>query len=92
MRGKGGWFLRQITMIMAYSILNVTVAYSETPILTVYHYKRVLKACDYSYIVSSACNLRRHWAKSVGRVKRIFCFTGAIDVLKGAVVRRPIGA
>ena len=67
--------------------------YRENSILTVYHYERVLKACDHSDIVSSACNLRRHWEESVaGRVKRIFCFTGAIDVLKGAVVRRPIGA
>ena len=26
----------------------------------------------------------------VGRVNRTFCFTGAIDVLQGAVLRRPI--
>ena len=35
---------------------------------------------------------RRHWPEYFGRVKRTFCFSGAIDVLQGAVVRRPISA
>ena len=52
-----------------------------------------MKASDQSdivWFVLSACKLRRHWPERVGRVKRAFCFTGAIDVLHGAVVRRPI--
>ena len=56
-----------------------------------YHYEKVLKASDHSdivWFVSSGCNLRRHWPERVGRVERI----GAIDVLQGAVVRRPISA
>ena len=50
---------------------------------------------DIVFFVSSACYLRRHWPECFGRVKRTFCFTGAIDdVLQGAVivVRRPISA
>ena len=50
---------------------------------------------DIVLFVSSACYLRRHWPECFGRVKRTFCFTGAIDdVLQGAVivVRRPISA
>ena len=50
---------------------------------------------DIVFFVSSACYLRRHWSECFGRVKRTFCFTGAIDdVLQGAVivVRRPISA
>ena len=60
-----------------------------------YHYEKVLKASDQRDIVSfvsSSCYLRGHWPECVGRVKRTFCFTGAIDVLLGAVVRRPISA
>ena len=56
---------------------------------------KVLKANDQRDIVSfvsSACYLRRHWPECFGRVKRTFCFTGAIDILQGAVVRRPISA
>ena len=59
------------------------------------HYKQVLKASDQSgvvWFVSSACKLRRHCPECVGRVKRTFCFTGAIDVLQGAVFRRPVSA
>ena len=54
-----------------------------------YHNEKVLKASDQRDIVrflSSACYLRRHWPEGFGRVKRTFCFTGAIDVLLGAVV------
>ena len=60
-----------------------------------YHNEKVLKASDQRDIVrflSSACYLRRHWPEGFGRVKRTFCVTGAIDVLLGAVVRRPISA
>ena len=60
-----------------------------------YDNKKVLKASDQRDIVrfvSSACYLRSHWPECFGRVKRTFCFTGAIDVLQGAVVRRPISA
>ena len=60
-----------------------------------YHYEKVLKASDHSdivWFVSSGCNLRRHWPECVGRVERTFCFIGAIDVLQGAVVRKPISA
>ena len=58
-----------------------------------YHYEKVLKARDQRdivWFVSSVCYLRRHWPECFGRVKRTFCFTGAIDVLQGAVVRLPI--
>ena len=64
--------------------------YSETSIYTVSHYEKVFKTSDQSdivWFVSSACNLRRHWPGCVGRVKRTFCFTSAIDVLQGAVVQ-----
>ena len=57
--------------------------------------EKVLKASDQRDIVqfvSSACCLRRHWPECFGHVKRSFCFTGTIDVLLGAVVRRPINA
>ena len=60
-----------------------------------YHNEKVLKASDQRdivWFVSSVCHLRRHWPESSGRVKRTFCFTGAIDVLLGVVVRRPISA
>ena len=60
-----------------------------------YHYEKVMKASDQRDIVwsvSSSCYLRRHWPEYVERVKGTFCFTGAIDVLQGAVVRRPISA
>ena len=57
--------------------------------------KRFLKASDQRdivWFVSSSCYLRGHWPECVGRVKRTFCFTSAIDVLQGAVVRRPNSA
>ena len=60
-----------------------------------YDNEKVLKASDQRdivWFVSSACSLRRHWPECFRRVKRTFCSTGAIDVLQGAVVRRPIGA
>ena len=60
-----------------------------------YHNEKVLKASDQRdivWFVSSACYLRRHWPECFGRVKRTFCFTGAIDVLLGAVFRWPISA
>ena len=60
-----------------------------------YHYEKVLKASgqsDIVWFVSSGCNLRRYWPECVGRVERTFCFIGAIDVLQGAVVRKPISA
>ena len=60
-----------------------------------YHNEKVLKASDQRdivWFVSSACYLRRHWRECFGRVKRTFCFTGAKDVLQGAVVRRSISA
>ena len=60
-----------------------------------YHYEKVLKASgqsDIVWFVSSGCNLKRHWPECVGRVERTFCFIGAIDVLQGAVVRKPISA
>ena len=60
-----------------------------------YHNEKVLKASDQRdivWFVSSACYLRRHWPECFGRVKRTFCFTGAIDILLGVVVRRPINA
>ena len=60
-----------------------------------YHYEKVLKASDQSdvvWFVSSGCNLRRHWPECVERVERTCCFIGAIDVLQGAVVRKPISA
>ena len=47
---------------------------------------------DIVWFVSTACYLRRHWPECFGRVKRTIVFTGAIDVLHGAVVRRPISA
>ena len=63
-----------------------------------YHdYEKVLKASDQRdivWFVSNACYLRRLWPECVGCVKTdwTFCFTGGIDVLQGAVVRRPISA
>ena len=57
--------------------------------------KKVLKASDQldvARFVSSACYFRRHQPECFGRVKRTFCFTGAIDILLGVVVRRPINA
>ena len=60
-----------------------------------YHNEKVLKASDQRdivWFVSSACYLRRHWPECFGRVKRTFCFTGAIDILLDVVVRRPINA
>ena len=75
--------------------MNARVPYSETSIQTVYDNEKVLKASDQRdivWFVSSACYLRRHWPECFGRVKRTFCFTGAIDVLLGAVVRGPISA
>ena len=57
--------------------------------------EKVLKANDQRnvvWFVSSAGYLRRHWPECFGRVKRTFCFTGAIVILQGAVVRRPISA
>ena len=59
------------------------------------HNEKVLKASDQRDIVrfvSSACYLRSHWPEYFGRVKRTFCVAGAIDVLQGTVVRRPISA
>ena len=56
-----------------------------------YHYEKVLKASDKSdivWFVSSFCNSRRDWPEYT--VKIIFCFPGAVVVLQGAVVRRPI--
>ena len=47
---------------------------------------------DIVCFVSGACNLKTHWPECVGRLNRTFCFTGAIDALQGAVVRRPISA
>ena len=61
----------------------------------VYDNEKVLKASDQRdivWFVSSACYLRRHWPECFRRVKRTFCFTGAIDALQGVVVRRPISA
>ena len=58
-----------------------------------YHNKKVLKASDQLdilWLVSSACYLRRHRPECFGRVKRTLCLTGAIDILLGVVVRRPI--
>ena len=55
-----------------------------------YHKEKLLKASD--RMVSSACYLRRHRPECFGRVKRTFCFTGAVDALLGAAVRRPISA
>ena len=52
-----------------------------------------MKASDHRdivWFVSSACCLRRHWPECFGRVKRTFCFTGAIDVLLGQLFERPI--
>ena len=75
--------------------MNGRVPYSETSIQTVYDNEKVLKASnqrDTVWLVSSACYLRRHWPECFRRVKRTFCFTGAIDVLLGAVVRGPISA
>ena len=61
-----------------------------------YHYEKVLKAGyqrDIVWFVSGSCYLsRRQWPECVGRVKRTFCSTGAIDVLHGAVVRGPTSA
>ena len=57
--------------------------------------EKVLKANDQRdvvWFVSSAGYLRRHWPECFGRVKRTVCFTGAIVILQGAVVRRPISA
>ena len=80
-------------MIMAYFERKGCV--QRTSIETVDDNEKVLKASDQRdivWFVSSACYLRRHWPECFGRVKRTFCFTGAIDVLQGAVVRRPISA
>ena len=73
------------------------VAYFERKGCVQRNNEKVLKASvqhDIVWFVSSACYLRRHWPECFGRVKRTFCFTGAIDVLQGAVtvVRRPISA
>ena len=72
------------------------VVYSETYTLILYHYEKVLKASyqrDIVWFVSSSRYLgRRHWPECLGRVKRSFCFTGAVAVQHGAVVRRPISA
>ena len=57
--------------------------------------QRNLKASDQSdivWFVSSACNSRKNWPEWVECVKRTFCLTGAIEVLQGAVVRRPLSA
>ena len=37
-------------------------------------------------------NIHTYFIVTFGRAKRTFCFTGAIDVLLGAVVGRPISA
>ena len=42
-------------------IINVRMAQGKTSIKTVSHYEKVLKACDIVWLVSSACNLKRHW-------------------------------
>ena len=71
-------------MIMAYFELKGCVQ-------PVYDNEKVLKAsdqCDIVWLVSSACSLRRHWPECFRRVKRTFCFTGAVDVHQGVVVRR----
>ena len=63
--------------------------------LHLYHNEKILNAVDQRdivWFVSSACYLRRHWPECFGHVKRTFCLTGAIDVLLGAVVCRPISA
>ena len=76
--------------------MNVRVAYRKTSIQTVYHHEKVFKASDQSDTVwldavrLKCFLLRRHWPECVGRVNRTFCFTGAIDVLQGAVLRSPI--
>ena len=60
-----------------------------------YHYEKVLQASDQSdivWFVSRACNLRRYSQSASGVQKKTFCFIGAIDVLQGAVVRRPISS
>ena len=54
-----------------------------------YHYEKVLKVSVQRGII---CYLRRNWPECAGSVKRTFYFTGAIDVLQGAVIRRPISA
>ena len=75
-------------MIMAYFELKGCVQ-------PVYDNEKVLKASDQRdivWFVSSACYLRRRWPECFGRVKRTFCCTGAIDVLQGVVVRRPISS
>ena len=59
MREKSGWFLRPLNMI-----INVRMAQGKTSIKTVSHYEKVLKACDIVWLVSSACNLKRHWPES----------------------------
>ena len=74
-------------MIMAYFERKGCV--QRTSIETVDDNEKVLKASDQRdivWFVSSACYLRRHWPECFGRVKRTFCFTGAIDVLLGTVV------
>ena len=65
--------------------MNVRIAHSETSI-KLSHHERVLRAFDIVWLVSRAFNLRRHWPECVGRVIYI---ERAIDVLQGAVVRRP---
>ena len=60
-----------------------------------YHNEKVLKASDQRdivWFVSSACYLKA-LARVLQTCKKItFCFTGAIDILLGAVVRRPQSA
>ena len=82
-------------MIMAYFERKGCV--QRTSIETVDNNEKVLKANDQRdivWFVSRACYLRRNWPECLefGRVKGTFCFTDAIDVLQGAVVRRPISA
>ena len=56
-----------------------------------YHYEKVLKATLITYGSSQVLViLKTHWPECVERLNRTFCFTGAIDALQGAVVRRPI--
>ena len=56
-----------------------------------YHNEKVSNTSDQRdivWFVSSACYVRTHWPECFRRVKRTFCFTGAIDVRQGAVVQR----
>ena len=55
-----------------------------------YDNEKVLKVSDQRdivWFVSSAGYLRRHWPECFGRVKRTFCFTGAIDILQASTGR-----